>query len=111
MLVVTGLVAAGLGALFGWIGLDKADQAASVAGALAGVLGLGLSLSTLLTGPRGTGGVPSTEGQPSAVATRPGPTVSADRTREGERQIDIGNAQGVQIGDFNVQHNTFHGDR
>ncbi|MEH1028561.1 hypothetical protein V6W11_12540 [Micromonospora profundi] len=100
VLLVTGLLIAGLGATFIIIGLDKADKLASTVGGLASVAGVGLSLWIWLTGSLG-----ETRNAINAnVEHKPG---------QGERagmpgttyHVQIERGRHIQIGDNNIQNN------
>lgn len=73
---VTGvLLLAGLAAYLAAIGLDKADKLASVIGAFAGLLGLGLGVVGWF---RPAGKASPTDGDPPAVAESPVPPAVAE---------------------------------
>jgi hypothetical protein len=89
VIITTGLAVAGLGLVFAGIGLDRADQLASVIGALAAIAGLGLSLAFWLAG---------------RAHVR---SAAPDAQGSGRFTVDARRAKGVQIGEGNSQTNTF----
>jgi uncharacterized membrane protein YebE (DUF533 family) len=107
--IVTGLIVAGLGGVFVFVGLETADKLASSIGAIASVAGLGITLYLSLAHRPRQSSRPTdpTDPQPPSAA---GPGDEADTSPPAHRhpEVKINHAQGVLIGDHNEQHIEFH---
>lgn len=76
-----GLLVVGIGVVFLVLGLDQADKAASVTGALVGLAGLGFSVWTYMRSSR------------------------SPKDADNGNRVRVDNSSGVQIGDYSVQNN------
>lgn len=90
--LVGGLLLAGVGAVFGVVGLDKADKISSAAGFFVGVAGLAVSAYGVILARRAA---PPTQ--------QPAPSAPGRATAQGERSVAIGgdNSAPIVTGDNN----------
>ncbi|HEU5157320.1 MAG TPA: hypothetical protein VFU43_10000 [Streptosporangiaceae bacterium] len=93
-----GLLLAGVGVVFGFVGLDKADKISSSAGFFVGVAGLVVSVYGVILARRA---VPLPQ-QPAPAAPS-GPSAPGQATASGERSVVIGgdNSAPIVTGDSN----------